>query len=65
MGPEKTGMSNEPSWETSAAPPQKKILSVLGEELVGPCMEGHLLDPKFALGLDKNPGNGEAVRLQI
>jgi len=31
---------------------RKKILVVLGEELVDPHMESHFLDPKFALKLD-------------
>ena len=38
----------------------KEILVLLGEELVDPCMESHLLDPKFMLGSDKDPCNGEA-----
>jgi len=39
---------------------RKEILAALGEELVDPHMEGHLLDPKFILGSDKNPCNGAA-----
>jgi len=53
-------MFNKPSCETSVAPLQEKILIALREELVSPRMQDHLLDPQFVLGLDNNPGNGEA-----
>jgi len=39
---------------------RKEIFVALAEELVGPHMESHLIDPKFVLGLDKNPCDGEA-----
>jgi len=38
---------------------------VLGDELVDPSMEGHLLDPKFLLGSDKNPGHVIAGLLAV
>jgi len=44
---------------------RKKIIAALGEELVDPRMESHLLDPKFILGLDKNPGVGVADLLAV
>jgi len=43
---------------------RKKLLAVLGEELVDPQVKGFLLDPKFILGSDKDPSNG-AVGLLV
>jgi len=39
---------------------KKKILVVLGEELVDPRMETHHVHPKFTLGLDKDLCDAEA-----
>jgi len=43
----------------------ENIPVVLGEELVGPHVEGHFLDPKVALGSDKDPGNRDAGLLTL